>query len=414
MNKRSKNDTVLVGNHVLSTILDSINTKINAKQKINMVCYIYDDKCSLHEQIPNKDKDGNFFPHQESKHRVMKINGAVHSTGLSDILIKSGSVDLKRSDLLKIHTKDHIDYVEEVCKCDKPQLFKDPYEDVSITNFSSLESIYAAVASVKGAMNIICSDNQVSTKQLKKQYKNKENKKIRPLFRSTVPRRVFCNVRPPGHHAHSDHGSGFCFMNNVAIGAKYALDTYPDTIKKVLIFDWDLHHGNGTQAIFAKDDNKNDSKDDNKDDSKDDNKDDTLNDSIFYTSIHRGNDFYPFSGTVEDNKHYSNILNIPLPENTTIDQYMDAFNNVFLPRAYDYKPDLVIISAGFDSHKDDLYSELPLDYKDYVCMTKKLIDLANICANGRIVSVLEGGYSIHVLIRAVSAHLSTMVDYDGE
>jgi acetoin utilization deacetylase AcuC-like enzyme len=392
MEKRSRTETITVGNDVMSYILSSINTKIDEKKKINMVCYIYDDKCKNHEQIPNKDADGKLVPHQESKKRVTQINECVKKTGLSTLLISSGSVDLKRSDLLKIHTRKHVEYVEEVCKENKPRLFKDPYTDVSISNFSSLESIYAAVASVKGAINQVCSNNQISIKHLKKQHK--KNKTKRSIYRSNIPKRSFCNVRPPGHHAHSDHGSGFCFMNNVGCGAKYALDTYPDTVKRVLIFDWDLHHGNGTQEIFA-------------------NYDDRKDNSVFYASIHRGNDFYPFTGTFEDNKYYSNVLNIPLKANCTIDEYMDKFNNIFLPRAYEYKPDLIIISAGFDSHKDDLYSELPLDYEDYVYMTQKLIDLANNCADGKIVSVLEGGYTTHVLIRAVTSHIATLIDYDG-
>lgn len=398
---RTDEETNQVGNAVVAQLLHSIQTKINGRQKINMTCYIYDDKCKNHELLPNKNDMGKLVPHQESKHRVMKINGAVHSTGLNSLLVTGGSVDLKRSDFLKIHTKEYSKYMEHVCRLNKPTEFDPPSSEVSITNFMSLEAIYAAIASVKGAINIVCSDRPISTKEIKEKYKSE--KKTNPIFRSNIPHRVFCNVRPPGHHAHADHGAGFCFMNNVAIGAKYALDTYPDTIKRVLIFDWDLHHGDGTESIFALNPNH-------PPDIEDPNK----TDSVLYISMHRGPDYYPQTGGFESNDVYSNILNIPLKHNTNIAEYMDYFNNLVLPRARSFDPDLVIISAGFDSHRDDLYRELPLDYSDYVYMTQKLIDLATTCADGRIVSVLEGGYSVNVLIRSVLAHIATMIDYDGE
>jgi acetoin utilization deacetylase AcuC-like enzyme len=392
---RTKQQTICAGNREISQILQSIQKKRQNKQKLNMAIYIYDDKCKGHEQVT----DGG-LPHQESKLRVMQINGALNTTGLTNILVTGGSIGLKRSNILSVHNPDYVAYLESICGNNKPAVLDKPCSDLSITNSQSLEAMHAAAASVLGAVNLICSGCEVDTSAIKKQCR--KEKIYPPVYRSTVPRRAFCNVRPPGHHAHKDHGAGFCFLNNVAIGARYALDKYPDKIKKVLIFDWDLHHGDGTQDIFGKRRNSNNSDNSN---SKDD---------VFYISIHRGTDFYPHTGSLDDNQTFGNVLNLPLSAKVKHADYMEYFNDVVLPAAYGYSPDLIMISAGFDSHADDLYGELPLDYEDYSYMTRRLIDVAETCSDGRIVSVLEGGYSLHVLIRAVSAHVATMINHDGD
>lgn len=391
-NINSKNINTQSGDQEITRLLTSIQTKIQSKLPINMVCYIYDDNCSLHQQMDEILPNGKSHPHHESRDRVLKINGALKKTGLVPLMVIAGSVSVQRSDILKIHDKDYVKDLEHQCKLNKPHVFSefDEYLDLSIKDFNSLSSIYAAIASVMGAVQLTCTNCEIGTKDISTFF-IKENK-IPPNFRSKYPNRVFCNVRPPGHHANSKHGAGYCFLNNVAIAARYALDRYSH-IKRILIVDWDLHHGDGTQEIFAESD-------------KDSN--------VMYVSLHRGPDFYPFTGTLEDNAKYSNVLNSPFSENATIEDYMDRFNNVVLPAAFAFKPDLIFISAGFDSHRDDLYGELPLDYDDYSYMTRKLIDLAETCSNGRIISVLEGGYTISVLIRSVAAHIATMIDYDGE
>lgn len=401
--KRSLKDTICVGNLEVQQIIESINDKIKTGDKINLVCYVYDDKCKSHRALPELDGEGVLRPHQESPDRVTKINGALGITGLTNLIIHGGSIPLKRSDILKVHTKEYAHIVEHICKLNKPGRLPEPSTEISINDFSSIESIFAAMASVMGAVNLVCSDCHISTNAIAKLYKDK--KMTPPKYRTNVPTRAFCNVRPPGHHAHPDHGAGFCFMNNIAVGAKYALDKYPDTIKKIFIFDWDLHHGNGTQRIFGQECSILDCED---------------RSQIMYASIHRGKnlshtseetDFYPFTGTLQDNLNHTNVFNVPLKHGATIEQYKKGFGDV-LRKAIAYNPDLIMISAGFDSHKDDLYGELPLDYRDYVYMTEKLIDLANKCAGGRIISVLEGGYTIDVLMRSVLVHIGTMITYD--
>ena len=389
--KRTARESAVIGDQEISRLLESIQNKVQNKTPINMVCYIYDNNCALHEQMDTTDGTRK-IPHQESKDRVQKINGATHHTGLNALMVSAGSVSLQRSDILKIHDKDYVKEVEHYCRLNEEHVFSnlDEQLDLSIKGFDSLSSIYAAVASVMGAVQLTCTNCAIGTADIEKKYRTQ--RKTPPVFRSKYPRRVFCNVRPPGHHANSKHGAGFCFLNNVAIAARYALDKY-DNINRVLIIDWDLHHGDGTQEIFAESDN--------------------ADQNVMYVSLHRGPDFYPYSGTLEDNEKYPNVLNNPIGHQATIEEYLERFNNVVLPAAYEFNPDMIFISAGFDSHRDDLFAELPLDYEDYSYMTRKVIDLAETCADGRIISVLEGGYTISVLIRSVMAHLGTMIDHDG-
>ena len=204
------------------------------------------------------------------------------------------------------------------------------------------------------------------------------------VIRSEQIKKIFCNVRPPGHHASSHEASGFCIFNNVAIGAKKAL-TYPD-IGKVLIFDWDLHHGDGTQSIFK------------------------CSKDVMYSSFHRSAPFYPNSTNDTDKGKYYNIDNYPQDEYNTAEEYMREFHEKFLPKAREFDPDIVFISCGFDAHEDDWYEALPLTYKHFKIMTKALCNLANRYAGGRLVSVLEGGYTLNVLAECAAVHIHELIN----
>jgi len=198
-------------------------------------------------------------------------------------------------------------------------------------------------------------------------------------------RRVFCNIRPPGHHAFRSHGEGFCIWNNAAIATTYAKKAFPELIKRVLIWDWDLHHGNGTETTFVNDPN------------------------VMYVSLHRGgvggDNIYPGTGLKHRNRH---IRNFPIPKNASADFYMDKFREA-LAEAELFKPDLVVISAGFDSHGDDEFAETALTYSHFTEMTNALCDLADRHAGGRLVSLLEGGYTEEVLAECVRVHLVAML-----
>ena len=192
---------------------------------------------------------------------------------------------------------------------------------------------------------------------------------------------AFCAIRPPGHHALKDEAMGFCLFNNVAIGACYVQKKY--RLSKVLIVDWDVHHGNGTQAAFYDDP------------------------TVLYFSTHQY-PFYPGTGSEEEKGAGSGLgynINVPLPAGTGDEEYIKAFEKILKPKALEFKPDFVLISAGFDAHKDDLLGGMNVTVEGFAEMTAIVKDIAETCCNGRIVSVLEGGYSLSDLAESVEAHI---------
>jgi acetoin utilization deacetylase AcuC-like enzyme len=195
---------------------------------------------------------------------------------------------------------------------------------------------------------------------------------------------AFCGIRPPGHHAESDRAMGFCFFNNAAIAARYAQAKYG--AERVAVIDWDLHHGNGTQDIFWDDP------------------------SLMYCSTHQM-PLYPGTGewneTGKDDE--GNIVNAPLRAGDGSDHIREAFEARLLPSLYNFNPDLVIISAGFDAHIRDPLGDLVCTEADFSWMTGKLMDVADKCCDNRIVSLLEGGYDLQALARSVAVHVDRLI-----
>ncbi|RMG59646.1 MAG: histone deacetylase [Deltaproteobacteria bacterium] len=197
---------------------------------------------------------------------------------------------------------------------------------------------------------------------------------------------VFCLVRPPGHHAGRERAMGFCFLNNAAIGAVYARETYG--VDRVFILDWDVHHGNGTQEIFEEDR------------------------SVFFCSIHEHPSFcYPGTGRrIEtgkgDGEGYT--LNIPLRPRATDRDFIRVVEEEVIPAMERFRPDLIIISAGFDAHEEDPIAHLSFTEHGFFEVTKKVLEAADALCGGRLVSILEGGYNIPSLKRSVVAHLSAL------
>ena len=191
---------------------------------------------------------------------------------------------------------------------------------------------------------------------------------------------AFCSVRPPGHHAEHKKAMGFCFFNNVAVAAKYALQRH--NLKRVAVIDFDVHHGNGTEDILAGDER-------------------ALMVSIFQ------HPFYPYSG---DQDPAPNMLNVPVPAYTKGMDVCEIVEMVWMPRLEAFKPEMIFVSAGFDAHRDDDMGQLGLTEQDYTWITMRIKDVARRFANKRIVSCLEGGYVMGPLARSVEAHVRVLAD----
>jgi len=197
--------------------------------------------------------------------------------------------------------------------------------------------------------------------------------------------RVFIPSRPPGHHAFADRASGFCFFNNVAIAARYAQSAH--NVKRVLIVDWDVHHGNATQDIFY-------------DDS-----------TVMYFSTHQY-PHYPFTGLLDEigeGPGRGSNFNVPLPAGSGGKEVLAAYRDILLPEARKFKPELVLISAGFDSHAGDPLAHFQLTADDFRQMTDIIAGIATETAEGRIISVLEGGYNLKNLASAVETHIDALM-----
>ncbi|MDA3913036.1 histone deacetylase family protein [Oleiagrimonas sp.] len=193
--------------------------------------------------------------------------------------------------------------------------------------------------------------------------------------------RAFCAVRPPGHHATADKAMGFCLFNSIAVAAAQALSVH--RLKRVAIVDFDVHHGNGTEAIFA------------------------AEPRVLYVSSHQA-PLYPGTGNAIDTG-VGNIVNAPLPPNTGSQEFRQVWDGLLMPRLYDFRPQLVLVSAGFDAHKLDPLAQMELNTEDYVWLTDRLVRLADAHAGGRLVSTLEGGYDLNALAASASAHVSELM-----
>jgi len=196
---------------------------------------------------------------------------------------------------------------------------------------------------------------------------------------------AFCAVRPPGHHATPTRGMGYCLLNNVAIAARYAQRRHG--LERVLIFDWDVHHGNGTQAIFYTDP------------------------SVFFFSTHQW-PLYPGTGRADetgDGDGEGTTLNFPFPPGSGRAEILGAVEEWLIPSADEFRPDLVLISAGFDSRIGDLLGRFTLTDDDFRDLTRAVLAIADRHAGGRVVSVLEGGYTLSGLASASAAHVETLL-----
>jgi acetoin utilization deacetylase AcuC-like enzyme len=199
------------------------------------------------------------------------------------------------------------------------------------------------------------------------------------VMRKEVPA-AFCAVRPPGHHAERARAMGFCFFNNIAVAARHGLEAW--NLSRVAIIDFDVHHGNGTEEIFAGDER------------------------VLMVSTFQ-HPFYPYCGTENP---APNMLNVPVKAGTRGDGFREIVASQWLPRLREFAPQLIYISAGFDAHYEDDMASLGLVEADYAWVTEQLLQVAKESAEGRIVSMLEGGYALSALARSVAAHIKALAE----
>ena len=195
-------------------------------------------------------------------------------------------------------------------------------------------------------------------------------------------RNAFVAMRPPGHHAERTRSMGFCLLNHAAVAARYAQEKHG--AERVALVDWDVHHGNGSQDIFWDDP------------------------TVLYCSTHQM-PLFPGTGSASERGEKNTIVNVPLRPNDDGEVFREAFETGILSRLEAFRPDVIVISAGFDAHRLDPLANLRLEAEDFGWATRRLMDLAERCAQGRIVSVLEGGYSLEGLAKSVAAHVDALM-----
>lgn len=293
--------------------------------------------------------------HPEQPARCDSILAALEAAGLRKRLVDLEPRPAAEAELLLCHQRDYLDTVQSDIDAGRGMLSTG---DTAI----SAESLTVATLAAGGMLAAV--DSVVAADM----------------------RNAFCVVRPPGHHAGPSRGMGFCVFNNVAIAARYAQRMHK--LQRVAIVDWDVHHGNGTQDVFWRDG------------------------SVFYFSTHQAG-IYPGTGSANETGEGSGAgttLNCPFPAGAGQEEILGAVQDKFAPAMESFRPDLLLISAGFDSRKDDPLGGFVLTDEDFAELTRALMVIADKYAQGRVVSVLEGGYNLEGLGLAAAAHVKALLE----
>jgi len=289
--------------------------------------------------------------HPERAERLAAIDDRLIASGL-DLVVQHHEAPLATHDqLLRVHSRDYIEFIESSAPAGDEMICIDDGDTV-MTEHSLAAARRAAGAAVLG-VDLVATGRSWG---------------------------AFCNVRPPGHHAEGARAMGFCIFNNVAVGAAHALAGHG--LERVAIVDFDVHHGNGTEAIFAGDER------------------------VLFCSTFQ-HPFYPHTGHEAETP---NLVDVPLPAGTGGDAFRAAIAEHWFPALEEFQPQMILISAGFDAHVEDEMSGFALTDEDYAWVTRELVRIAWSHASGRIVSCLEGGYALNALGRSAVAHIKALID----
>jgi acetoin utilization deacetylase AcuC-like enzyme len=297
--------------------------------------FIHHPDCFLHDMGSH---------HPECPDRLTAIEDHLLAIGLLQYLVSETAPAASREQLLRVHDGDYIDSLAEASP-HSGIVHLDP--DTAMNPHTLSAALHAAGAVVRATDMVIGGEAE----------------------------NAFCNVRPPGHHARRRQAMGFCFFDNVAVGAAHALIAHG--LERVAIVDFDVHHGNGTEDIFAG------------------------NDRVMMVSTFQ-HPFYPYSGT---EGRSDLMVNIPMAAYSGGAEFRKAVEHSWLPALNAFAPRMLFISAGFDAHRDDDMASLRLVEEDYAWVTRQIMDVADRHAGGRIVSTLEGGYNLPALARSAAAHV---------
>ncbi len=303
--------------------------------------YITHPACRLHEM-------GAWHP--ESPQRLDAVADQLTANGLMDFLSHRVARPAQPEDVLRVHTPEYLAFLRQHA----PAHGYFPVDPDTIMNPDTLQAAWAAAGAGLTALDEIMAGHAQT---------------------------AFCAIRPPGHHACPEKAMGFCFFNNIAIAARYALDHYG--LSRVAIVDFDVHHGNGTEEAFLDEDR------------------------VLMCSFYQ----YPlFPGTRQENPG-PNMINIPVDAYSGGDVIRSLVTDRWLPALRAFKPELILVSAGFDAHREDDMGSLKLVEADYAWITERLVEIAAESAQGRIVSFLEGGYDLSALGRSAVAHVRALGGY---
>ncbi|MGI4812632.1 MAG: histone deacetylase family protein [Janthinobacterium lividum] len=287
--------------------------------------------------------------HPESPSRLQAIDDQLIASRIDEALTHETAPLADAADVLRVHTVEHVDFIRSLI----PRTGLVSIDGDTAVNAHSWQAAMRSAGAAVAATDAVISGRFAN---------------------------AFCSVRPPGHHAEPDRSMGFCLFNNLAIAVRRALDVHG--LQRVAIIDFDVHHGNGTEAAFAGDTR-------------------VLMCGFFQ------HPFYPYSGTEHP---AANMLNLPLPAFTDGATMRDAVLRSWLPRLNAFAPQMVFISAGFDAHREDDLGGMRLVEQDYAWLTTRIVEVAERHAGGRIVSCLEGGYNLSALGRSVVAHVRVLAD----